>query len=569
MRVRLTEIRLRPTGKTVRLERDVDVESLFIGRGPDNDLSLKGLTISLHQATVRMSDGRLYVEAAAGQELNVNGSVTSGERLSVGDRLRIGSWEMRVLEPESGLDVSLEYEEIVRADSERVALDARTKLGLESGILARRPLSWAFVGLVVVGLLMIPLAWSPAQSPWSTGELSSGHTYIETDCQKCHSGLFRGVQNRDCTSCHYDVGRHAPVGLVVDELEEASCGGCHLEHRGRDSELADLGSSFCSDCHAETLSMVSATALGSATDFGTDHPPFKLAVVTDPLAEPVIVSMSPDLEEDSGLLFNHLMHVGDVVTDLDDEEQFLNCGDCHQPAAGGQEMKPTVFEENCERCHSLEFDPKSREAFAPHGDSGSIRTFIREFYWTQALSGEVQDESAPAQMKGHDPGASLTARESSLFRQWVDGKVTEAENRFYGGSGTCRTCHSIDPGTASDGGMGVRKVQIQTVWAPRADFDHGSHTPFPCAKCHPAAAAFEPETDLEIPDWSHEGAIPYGLLPMSEGSLTSEAASDILIPTIETCRECHVGADAGGRGVVPSPCSMCHSFHVSEHGSMK
>ena len=73
MKVRLTEVRLRPTGKKVRLDRDIEVESLFVGRGPDNDLSLKGLTISLHQATFRMADGRLYVEAAAGQEVNING----------------------------------------------------------------------------------------------------------------------------------------------------------------------------------------------------------------------------------------------------------------------------------------------------------------------------------------------------------------------------------------------------------------------------------------------------------------------------------------------------------------
>ena len=44
MKVRLTEVRLRPTGKKVRLDRDIEVESLFVGRGPDNDLSLKGLT---------------------------------------------------------------------------------------------------------------------------------------------------------------------------------------------------------------------------------------------------------------------------------------------------------------------------------------------------------------------------------------------------------------------------------------------------------------------------------------------------------------------------------------------
>ena len=109
MRVRITEIRLRPTGKKVRIDREVDVDSLFIGRGPDNDLSLKGLTIALHQATLRLAEGRLYVEAASGHEVEVNGLVTSGERLGPGDRLRIGAWELHVLEvgSDSGFDVAL------------------------------------------------------------------------------------------------------------------------------------------------------------------------------------------------------------------------------------------------------------------------------------------------------------------------------------------------------------------------------------------------------------------------------------------------------------------------------
>ena len=48
MRIRLVEIRTRTSGKKVRLERDLDVEALRIGRGPDNDLSLRGLTKPKH-----------------------------------------------------------------------------------------------------------------------------------------------------------------------------------------------------------------------------------------------------------------------------------------------------------------------------------------------------------------------------------------------------------------------------------------------------------------------------------------------------------------------------------------
>lgn len=568
MRVRLTEIRLRPTGKKVRLDREVDVESLFVGRGPDNDLSLKGLTISLHHATIRKSDGRIYVEAAAGQEVNINGLVTSGERLGIGDRLRIGSWEVRILDPDTNFDLALEYEEIDRADSERSALDARTKLGLEVGIFARRPLSWLAIAFVFGAFLLVPLVFRPAQLHWTTGSVSSGHAYIESDCQECHSGLFRSVQNSECVTCHYDIGRHVAADLGVAELENASCASCHLEHRGRAASLADSGSNFCSDCHADVSRVFAETALRSVTDFGTDHPPFELAVVTDPLAAPVRTLMTPDLVENSGLDFDHFLHVGDTLTGLDDVERFLNCGDCHQPEAGGRSMMPVVFEEHCQDCHALKFDLELPAEFAPHVDSGEIRAYLREFYWNQSLRGAVEDESAPAALRQRRPGASRNSAESAMIRDWVETKLAQTESRFYGRSGTCRTCHIALPGLASDGGMGVQAVQIQTVWAPRIVFSHDSHVPFPCARCHPAAAVFEPDSELPRPEWSLAGSIPYGLLSSDETASISESSGDILIPSIETCRECHAGANAKGRGVVPSPCSMCHPFHAREHGPM-
>ena len=47
--------------------------------------------------------------------------------------------------------VALEYEEIDRGTGERAALDERTRLGLERGFFARRPLSWAGVVVVLIG----------------------------------------------------------------------------------------------------------------------------------------------------------------------------------------------------------------------------------------------------------------------------------------------------------------------------------------------------------------------------------------------------------------------------------
>mgnify|MGYP000848371452 FL=1 len=572
MKVRLTEVRLRPTGKKVRLDRDIEVESLFVGRGPDNDLSLKGLTISLHQATFRMADGRLYVEAAAGQEVNVNGLVTGGERIGPGDVLKLGSWELRVLQPEEGaeVDVALEYEETDRGQSERASLEERTTLGLESGIFARRPLAWIAIGTILIGFLLVPLFWSPAQSPWNTGDVSRGHAYVESDCQKCHSGFFQAVQNDDCMTCHHDIGRHSPPEMRMAELDNADCGTCHLEHRGRQVDLADLGSGFCSDCHSDLGGKLAETSLRDASDFGEDHPPFQLALVTNPLLEAVSVDVPDDLVEISGLEFSHLRHVGKAVTGRGDSKQYLQCGACHEPDAGGLYMKPVVFEEHCQDCHRLDFDATAPSGFIPHGDPADIRAKIRGFYATRVLSGEVKDAEAPRRLRMRRPGARLSSEEAELSRRWVESKVERAERRFYERPGTCDLCHELDPGGASDGGMGVAPVQVQDIWVPGSVFSHGSHAPFACVKCHPGAAVFDPEPDsaLPRPEWSMKDSIPYELILREPTTRVSNEAGDILIPDITVCRECHAGADAWGGETVPSPCSMCHPFHVRGNGPM-
>lgn len=569
MRVRLSEIRLRPTGKKVRLDRDVDVESLFIGRGPDNDLLLKGLTISLHQATIRRGDGRFYIEAAPGAEVNVNGLVSQGERIGVGDRVKLGTWELRVLEPEEDFDLAIEYEEVDRPESERAALDGRTRIGLPEGVFSMRSLAWLGIVSIVLLFFAIPLVWQPLQSSWNTGPVSRGHAYIEDACASCHAGYFETVQNEACTTCHHDIGRHAPPEIALSTLDEADCADCHLEHRGRDVDLADLGSGFCSDCHADLSVQLPDTPLRDASDFGDDHPPFQLALVVDPREEPVSVDRTPDLVEVSGLTFDHLRHVGQAVSGRGDEKQYLQCGACHQPDAGGLYMQPIEFETHCQDCHRLDFDASAPADLVPHGDPARIRQRIRDFYSARVLSGEIRDESAPRRLRFRRPGASLSSEDAALSRAWVERKLGEAEFRFFERPGTCALCHTLVPGEASDGGMAVAPVRIQDVWVPGSIFSHESHAPFACADCHPAAAVFDPDDESGVarPPWSYEDRIPYALIERGEETVVSEASSDIMIPEIETCRDCHAGADASGGERVPSPCSMCHPFHVRQHGA--
>ena len=62
---------------------------------------------------------------------------------------------------------------------------------------------------------------------------------------------------------------------------------------------------------------------------------------------------------------------------------------------------------------------------------------------------------------------------------------------------------------------------------PKGLFDHASHEAMACTDCHAAT--------------------------------TSEVSSDVLLPPVENCQQCHGGERASAR--VPSTCIMCHLFH--------
>jgi predicted CXXCH cytochrome family protein len=66
--------------------------------------------------------------------------------------------------------------------------------------------------------------------------------------------------------------------------------------------------------------------------------------------------------------------------------------------------------------------------------------------------------------------------------------------------------------------------RIPARWLPHSRFDHGAHRPVACTECHAAA--------------------------------TSTETRDVLLPRVETCRECHL-PEGGAR----SGCVECHRYH--------
>lgn len=568
MRVSLAEIKLRPGGKRVRLDHAVEVESLYIGRGPDNDLSLQGLTTSLHHATIRMGDGHAYIEAAQGQEIVVNGLPTSGERLTIGDEIHIGSWALRLQEPENAEDIRIEYELRQTDENARAALNERTHLGIERGIFARRPLSWIGIGGILLGFLALPLIVPALRPLWTSGPVIRGHAIIENDCSNCHNGLFRRVSNDSCTGCHVDVRRHTPANLAMPGLDDMACADCHLEHRGREVSLADQGAAYCVTCHGDLSTRLPNSQMADASDFGEHHPAIQLAVFEDSDEPAVRMNWPDDIEEDPGVDFDHHFHISQAL-DGPKGAEWLDCGQCHQVEEDGQGMQPVRFDRNCRRCHEL--DPgvpgiEGEAGILVHGDPEQIRDQLRIFFTNQVLEGRVRDSEAPLALRERLPGPLIGTKERARSARWIGSKVAAADEKLFGSTG-CALCHQVVGGQVDDQtgewvARTVATVSVQRNWIQNARFSHSAHATQACSTCHPGAAVRDSEVDAsEEPRWAKLGAIPYGLIDERPDLTVAEASSEIMIPGIETCRTCHVSLGKGGHQKVASPCSGCHDFH--------
>ena len=94
--------------------------------------------------------------------------------------------------------------------------------------------------------------------------------------------------------------------------------------------------------------------------------------------------------------------------------------------------------------------------------------------------------------------------------------------------GLCGECH-VPAGAA--GSLEVMPVTQPSRFFMHGWFDHEEHKQEQCTSCHAAD--------------------------------TSDASSDLLLPEIGQCRDCHQGASAR-EAEVPSGCAMCHSYHPRE-----
>ncbi|MFN3712945.1 MAG: cytochrome c3 family protein [Alcanivoracaceae bacterium] len=532
-------------------DEELAVDELTIGRGTDQGLLLQGDRIAYQHADISLSAGQCRIRSRAATGITVNGRSTRVAVLNKGDQILIGDYRLIVLPTPDGFDLALSLELLEQQDAPAVDPSVfNTRL---DGVTWSRPRLWAwglFLLLLMVALVLPAMVLLkpdtesllrgtplPDDSLWLSGPLHSVHSTIGKDCQACHTTPFQRVTNDTCIACHESTALHIPVDHPdLPMFDGERCASCHHEHNG-EARMVFEDQRFCASCHNDLgRRMTTSPQVERATDFLADHPPFRLSLLewqadTRSWLQGHRREVSASLRENSHLKFDHALHLdAEGIKNDDGVWEVLACGNCHQPALDGINMAPVSMEQHCAHCHGLAFDPLDPKRVVPHGRPEQVLANLREYYSGRFIQNRAEEGDIRALRPGQGDNLSRLQREGLA---WVENRsLAVAEDMFE--RRACVTCHEVERTNQQPAEWWVKPVRLNSRWFVSSEFPHQRHTKMECADCHAA-------TD-------------------------SSEASDVLMPDIAVCQDCHVGQQASSG--LRSGCISCHSYHQFDgHGA--
>jgi hypothetical protein len=551
-------------GREIVREREVARETLTIGRAADNDIHLPDLAIE--QQHVRLSaavGGQLRVEAVGTLGFAIDGRATSDATISPrqGHELELGSYRLEIVAEDAAIAITVRR--MPEPESRRT--DAMRGFTLASALPGKRGIAWLSLIGILLAFLAVPIYSHLTRIPtkpsvdhpgtvvldasWSPGGLSDPHHALEKNCEACHVKAFVAVRDSACLACHTDIGDHAAhakllaargppnwgegfqraIANVFGKPGPGACVDCHTEHQGA-GHMAPTRQKFCADCHGTLTQRLKDTTIGNASDFGTLHPQFAALIETAPnQSRPVRVSLDAHPREWGGLRFPHAMHldprggVAKMASTIGGHGygSTLDCKDCHHLTADGVRFLPVDMERDCEACHSLVYDMVGATfRTLRHGDIAQMQA---------DLIADDRSRRRPIVTGRRRPGDFAPG--GTYYSNFTGGSSAVA--RAMSTAGVCGECHIP---TSVGGRLGVMPVLQPSRYFAHGWFSHADHRQESCASCHAAK--------------------------------TSRSSSDLLLPGISRCRDCHLGEDSR-KAKVPSGCAMCHSYHPRQGAPAK
>lgn len=568
MTFRLRTIELTATGREIVRDNDIAKDRLTIGRASESDVHLTDLAVEPDHAVISIRDGN-YVDIKSAGSLGFTLDGSDAREASIDSRggaeLGFGTYRIQVSRDADDA-ILLTVSQVEDSATKSGDIEEKKSFSLAGVLPGKRGMAWGLALVILIAFLAVPIFSHLTRDvkaeekvvgdgSWSAGALSLAHHKLEDQCEACHVKPFESVRDETCVGCHEDIHDHAdPKRLAVSRGEGSwgdrvlwsvahsfgkegpgACSECHTEHEGP-TRLTAPSQKFCADCHGSLDERLTDARIGNAADFGTLHPEFTAAIITDPakgLKRTVSLAKSP--RENNGLKFPHKLHldkrggVARMAANIGDERGYggngMQCKDCHRPSEDGIRFQTIEMEQDCETCHSLTYD-KVGGIFRKlrHGDVDQV---------IADLTAASPTRAAPIPNNRRRPGNYAQGQRYNFNFSgpaWKGLQIRNAMSR----NGVCGECHT--PMTRNGGRPGVIPVTLVSRYMHQGWFDHDAHKQEKCTSCHLAEA--------------------------------SESSSDLLLPRIKLCRDCHLGEDAA-KAEVPSSCAMCHGYHVPAQGSLE
>lgn len=581
----LRRISTTKTGKQIIRDQPLPGDAITLGREGSNTIHVADLAVNPHHATISSADGRtVRVAASEGLGFDLNGRTATVADIdsSAGAELRFGGHRLTIAR--EGENIILLVERIDELSQSSKDVDEAKAFSLQGVMLGKRMGAWVFGILMLLAFLIGPIwAWYSyknvderpggfhADSSWSSGPLSSAHASLKDDCQSCHVEPFVAVTDTACVSCH--TGEHkamnmahagAPTAMLLaarapdggfDKLlanvgavfnrPQGRCVDCHTEHEGA-GPMPATPQKFCADCHDGMSGRLKTaghpTTLADAADFGTSHPEFRPLVRPAAGGKLVRTTLAKGIVDYNGLKFPHDMHlqatggVARMAASFRGRYDFgnkLECRNCHRVEADGVRVKPVEMERDCAMCHSLAFETVGGVTRTlRHGEPDQVIADLTAYYRSAPPARPLQLGG----MQRRRPGAYAEGQVYNIYFNEVATRPSRAQDAVravFSKGGACYDCHTIFAPQAGNGWR-VAAVDQTQRYLQKGWFDHDAHRETECADCHTSAPA-------------------------------SKASTDLLVPGLRQCRDCHVG-EGGARLVkvktaTESPCAMCHEYH--------
>jgi hypothetical protein len=249
------------------------------------------------------------------------------------------------------------------------------------------------------------------------------------------------------------------------------------------------------------------------------------------------------------------------------------CADCHEPDESRRYMRPPRFERHCGACHAIE---ATLGPLVEKGESFSKQVSIPHGYDPKDIRAVVGFLELEREVRAFYEGYARRRPEEAGAKGWVEERMARFERPVMkrvrgemvpdrlGGTRdveralvtACVQCHrlsgagyALEAGTMTADLVRARHeagiddayraafarnelpalpslvpTRIPARWLKASVFDHEVHRPLRCTECHARARE-------------------------------SEETSDVMLPSIETCKACHKPGGARDR------CTECHLYH--------